>query len=625
MAAIDWDSTAERDLWRAICAPNRWFAKDGVTPTTHPNSLKYFILYTWGVNAYFDAHPEQPRWFYEPIHDAYVSWLQNHFLRWKTGCLKGATHLYQMAVILPRGYGKTVTATKCGSLWCHLDEPDMSTLFCSATGNLSADLLKAVQSVMSGKDETSWFTWLYGDWRTGAVEWTKTHVLHHGYRRAQNISEPSFDTTSVDVGMTGYHHRVHIWDDPIYANKLREGRDAYMRAVHAAVNASYNAIQSNGLLMLVLTRYLDGDVAGRQIRDGGVASWSGMPCVSTGFTEYVPWGKGVWHVYFYQTEDEVTGEPTHPILWTKEKIAAHKRREPEDFASQQQNNPGAIERAPLREDRIPSFFLDYADFNFNVPVEDATVHLDTAFKSAENVKTGDDNVIAVWLHDARRNGILYLDTDLLLASNELDEVAFNKAILRTFIMLRRRSIRVRAMTDEVEPGGKQGTYKNRICSILRGSGFSTFQPKQFIQLNRTTNKKARIRTAAGHWAENYVRILLHKSPTGEWIIPPVLRKLIHQIVRIDTTDHDDIADATTDGFIDAIWRKPVERASLSQDSPIPVNPGDEDLKALSRRMTNEELLDYLDERAAEESPQYGIGFDPDQYAREGGGRLPWDT
>lgn len=615
---IGWSLDDEKEIWRAICSPNHWHKEDGWTADTHPKSLLYFVKYAWGADFYLEKHPEQPRWLYEPIHEPFLKWLQTHLLDWRDNCRRGNTaDLKHLAVILPRGYGKTVCTSKSAMLWLHLDEPDMSTLLCSSTQVLAEDLLKAIQTVMSGEDSDTWFSWLYGNFRYGAKEWTKTHVTH-AYRNSKNISEPSFDVSSVDTGMTGYHHRIHVWDDPIYANKLRDGKDAYLRSVHTAVNASYNAIQANGLLMLVLTRYLDGDVAGRQLKDGGIKSWEGMDCVSSQFTDKVEWGKGIWNVFFYQTEDEFTGNPTHPILWTKEKIAAHKRRDPEDFACQQQNNPGANERAPLTEQAVTAYFMDYKDAEFTVPYEDATLHLDTAFKTPETVRSGDYSVIVPWLHDGRRNGRLYLDTDLLLASNELSEEDFNAKVLETFRALRRRRIRVRLLTDEKEPGGKVGTYKNRMVALIRAAGFPGFTANNFLQFARTTNKKARIRTAAGHFAEGYVRILLHKDADGDWIVPPVVRELIRQFCRIDVVDHDDLADAATDGFTEGVWRRPSTEDPSSGDESYVYNPGDEYLKSFARPLSNEEVFEILDREKEE-------GFIPSPLSDFSNPlpRLPW--
>jgi len=601
-----WDLEAERDIFRAICSPNHWFNDSGEI-STHPKSLWWFVQVAWGAEFFFSNHPEQPVWLTEEIHGPYLEWLQTHILRWKAYCKSGGTDRYYLCINMPRGFGKTVTSTKSAMLWAHLDEPDMSTLIASATGSLSQDIYKAMQAVMDGDDPDAWFTWLYGNWRKGAKEWTK-EFLHHGYRKNKNLSEPSFDVTSVDVGMTGYHHRIHIWDDPIFKNKLREGRDAYLRSVHDAVNASYNALQTNGLLIFSLTRYLDNDVAGKHLRDEGIATWSGMPCPNMSMFEKVPMGQGIWHVYFFQTEDELTGKPTHPTLMDAKKIKEAKARDPEDFACQQQNNPGTGERAPLLESQLADLFIDYKDYKFDTPIECASVHIDTAFKRLDTVRTGDDSAIVVWLHDARRNGVMYLDTDLLRASNEWREEDFNSELIKVLLSLRRRQIRVKALTDEIEPGGKSGTYKNRLLSVVNGVGIS-LPFERFIQLNRTTNKKARIRTGIGFWVENYVRILLHKDASGEWIIPMVVRKLFNQILRIDVVDHDDLADAATDGFTPGIWVKPSTQYQITDEGAVPRSPWGDDLRAFSKPPSIEEVYEMIDQQR--EVQWMGPGHGPD--------------
>lgn len=593
---IGWSLEAERALWRAICAPARWHAADGTSVDTHPESYRYFLEYGWGAKLFLKAKPQEPRWYYEPIHREYSAWAQKHLLAWKKQSATGLPGRYHMASILPRGYGKTVSGTKSGSLWTHLDEPDMSTVFNSSGEDLAIDILTAVKAVITGANKNSWFTWLYGNWKQGNYGWDKRSIKH-GYRRSDDVSEPSFDVSAVGTGTTGYHPRQHFWDDPIIKNKLRDDRVAYMKSVHDGVQASFNSLQPNGLMSLVLTRYLDDDVAGRQFKEKGIASWSGMDCPHmTAVTEKVEWGEGIWHVFFYQTEDEFTGEPTHPGLWTRRMIEDAKRSDPEDFACQQQNNPGSGDRSPIIESQIPHLYVSYYDFQYKVPIKWATIHIDTAFKTSETVRQGDDSVIVVWLADARDNGVLYLDTSLLQASNEWREEQFNQQLVNTCLNLRRRGIWIRAITDEVEPGGKAGTYKNRILAVLAGAGIE-LGANNFIALNRKVGKKARIRTGAGNWAEGYVRILLNKDPGGVWIVPKVVRKMVGQIVRIDHAGHDDLADAANDGFIPQLWARPTANPGLvTAEGTVAPRPWDEELKGFGKRPTNEELLAMIDDQ-----------------------------
>jgi len=184
--------------------------------------------------------------------------------------------------------------------------------------------------------------------------------------------------------------------------------------------------------------------------------------------------------------------------------------------------------------------------------------------------------------------------------------------------LRRRRIFIRAITDEVEPGGKRGTYKNRILGILRGAGFN-LSPAQFIQLNRHTDKKGRIRTAAGHWAEGYVRILLNKNPAGDWVLPVEARSLVNQIIKVNSTAHDDLADAATDGFIPELWAPPLNNPGFPDpQSATPHQPGDDDLKWFAKKLTNDEIIAMDDEvREMREGREQGgavpVGFDDDNW------------
>jgi hypothetical protein len=605
---INWDLEAERDLWTSICAPNSWHGPDGESVGTHTKSLWYFIHYGWGAEMYFRNHPEKPRWLIERVHGPYIAWLQEQVLEWKAARRRGSRERFYIAVVIPRAFGKTVTSTKCTLLWSHLDEPDMSTLICSATHPLAKDILGSVENVISGKDSESWFAWMYGVWFNPDREWSETAAVH-GYRRSTNLSEPSFDTTGVGIGMTGYHHDQHCWDDPIIINKDRPG-GVYMDGVHQAVDASFNALQPNGLLMFTLTRYGDDDICGRHLRNEGIKTWTGMECPNITLSEKVPFGKGAWRVYFLQAEDELTGKAILPEVYDEKKIAEHKRRDPEDFACQYQNNPGTGEHSPLVEKQLYEMFMDYEQFRHNVPVEGASVHIDTAFKRLENVRKGDDTAILVAFHDARPNGLVYIDTDKLVASNELRAEDFDDRLIDVFLKLRARQYHVKALTDEAEMGGKAGIFKNHLVATLRGAGIRV---PRILQFNRSgTIKRARIRTSAGFWAEGFVRILLHRDKDGAWIIPPVVKKFFNQMLRIDAVAHDDIADAQADIWTEGVWRRPTSPEGMAGDEgSVPRGPGDSNLKAMSRPLTQAELREMMDERAQEEAQLLGPGHGAD--------------
>jgi len=587
-----WNLDAERSLWASICAPNHWFNEEtGEAEDTHSESLWWFIHLAWGAEFYFRARPGQSRWLQKRVHGPYLGWLQKNILDWKQSRKEGKHARWYVAIIMTRSFGKTVTATKCASLWAHLDEPDMSTLLCSAVSDLTVDILKSIQTVVSGKDtEQSWFCWLYGNWRDPQREW-KQQYCHHAYRKTASISEPSFDTTAVDIGMTGYHPDWVQWDDPITKNKLRDG-GSYLESVHSAFNATYPALKMDGWLGMVLTRYLDDDVAGRHLREDGVKTWDGMECPHQFIFERVNLGEGVWRVYYLQGVDELTDVPTIPEILNADEIRRWKKRDPEDFACQVQNNPGSGEHAPLNEEQVRDLFVDYKLLRSDLPVLDATVHIDTAFKDLETIRSGDDSAIVVFFHDIRSNGIVYLHTDLVRASNTWRSEEFSDQLIEVLKLLRRELYTVRAITDEKEVGGKIGVYKQNLIATIRGAKLSVPRIVQFQR--QGTRKIERIRKAAGYWQEGYVRILLHKDFRGEWIIPPMTRKLINQIIRIDAVKQKDLADAAADVFQPGIWRKPTFDPWEGEGKFEAMQPGDEALKNIGKPFSDDEIRDILD-------------------------------
>jgi len=594
---IGWDLDAEQELWSAICAPNSWFDAEN-KPSTHPNSLWWFVHIPWGAEFYFRGGVEpgpdvKRRWLTERVHGRYLRWLQKQILDWKRDRRRGKCERYCVAVILPRNFGKTLTATKCSSLWAHLDEPDMSSILGSATSPLSVDILKSISAVMSGEDtELSWFCWLYGNWKNPEREWTKQHITH-GHRRTITLSEPSFDTTATDIGMTGYHPYWAAWDDPLFANKIRDG-GSYVENAHTSFNATYPALQTDGFLMMVLTRYLDDDIAGRHFRDEGIRSWEGMPPVASTMFEKFPLGKGRWRVYFLQAEEEETGIPTAPEIMSAEEIAYQKSLNREDFACQYQNNPGSGEHAPLTMKQIEDTFLDYAELRHTIPVGDIVISLDTAFKNVKNVRSGDDTAIVPCFDDKRRNGVIYIDTDNIKATNEWRVEDFHTELIRIIRNMIRNGFRVRKITDEIEIAGKEGSYKQHLSATLRGAGLPNIPIHQLKR--QGTIKRERIRKAAGMWADGYVRVLLHKDQDGKWIVSPTVLKFFNQVLRVDVAPHDDIGDAFSDHFADGVWQKPTFETFINaREEGMPVRQAaDEGLKAFSRPLTNDELKALLD-------------------------------
>ena len=584
----EWDLTAERELWAAVCAPNSLANDDGTT-YTHPDSLWWFVHIAWGAEWYMRQSGEI-RWLVPRVHKPYLAWLQNELIEWKASRRAGKLDRWYVAIIIPRGFGKTVTATKAALLWSHLDEPDMSSVIGSEVHPKAKEFLAPIATVMAGQNKAmSWFCWLYGMWYDADREWNADRVVH-AYRNNLGLTEPSIGTAGTEKGVTGYHPKQYWEDDPLSANKLKEGGN-WLDIVKAAHDAVHPALQTNGWFAMVLTRYLDEDVAGTALSEDGIRSWGGMPPDDARLAEKI--GKGAWRVWFMQARD-AEGNPTLPEVANAEFLDAYERRKPADFAAQYMNSPGTGEHMPLDKSQIPSLFVARSKIR-DLPIEYATIHIDTAFKSKEKQEKGDYNVIGVALHDMRNNGLVYMDYALHDKKWRVEQ--FNDKLIEVIRGLTARRIRIRAIVDEVEPGGKRGSWKLLMQKTVEGSGLRC---PEIIQLPRQGTKKVeRIKAAAGFWVEGWMRLICEYDeqapPHAQWKAwhterTPGLDMLIEQMLKIGVSAHDDMADAYADVFIDQVWRRPQTGTgySAANEGDEPVQPGDNDLKTIGSKISNEQ-------------------------------------
>jgi hypothetical protein len=520
-----------------------------------------------------------------------------------------------IALMIPRGCGKTVCATKSGSLWSHLDEPNLSTAIGAEDHELAKIFFRPIKDVMKGTNPSiSWFSWLYGNWYQRDRTWDEKEAIH-SYRRNTALSEPSFGTFGVDTGITGMHPNQVWFDDPITINKLAQGGNWIRKAIraHQAVDP---ALLTDGLYGLVLTRYEDGDVAGTALRDEGIASWSGMPPTDSRMKV----GGGEWHVYFMQgrntrdTEEFPRGRPMFPRIWSDKKLTRYEDTKPGDYAAQIQNDPTSGEHMALTAEQVDDLYFDRAKFR-DIPIEYATLHVDTAFKE-DQIARGDFSVINVVLHDMRDNGIVYLDKVWTSNSARVDQ--FNDQLINILRDLKRRNIRVRAITDEPEPGGKRGSWKMLIEQAIAGAGLRI---PEIIQITRQGTKKIlRLKTAAGYWAEGYFRILVPFDQDGKPIrdADPGVEAAVQEMLRIGKSYYDDISDALADVWHSELWRRPQYLLGADPNEGMPVTqPGDDALKSFGKPVSYDEMTRLYDEQNPYLSP---VGRDEEDFLPPRGGR-----
>jgi hypothetical protein len=272
-------------------------------------------------------------------------------------------------------------------------------------------------------------------------------------------------------------------------------------------------------------------------------------------------------------------------------MLAYAHRDPVEYAAQIMNDPATGEHMPLTRPQIERMIIKRDDV---FPIEYATIHCDTAFKTPERRGKGDNNVIAVWLHDLRNTGMIAFDGAKV--SNEWRVEEFNSALVATLLDLRSRNIRVRAITDEQEPGGKAETWKQLVTQAIEGA---RLRVPEIIQLPRSSqSKENRIRAAAGFWAEGYIRLLDDAAN---------LQMLINEMARIGFISPDDLSDAAADVVNKKadLWRRPRFELNSDQDEGnYPRQPGDDILRgSYGWEMTDDQARDLYDQQHAKDEDE----------------------
>jgi hypothetical protein len=514
-------------------------------------------------------HPND-RWITKRLHKPIADWLEARVRSWESNREQNIKKRTKIALIIPRSFGKTVMGTKALSLWAHVRNPNLSSFIGSEVKDKAIDFLTPIRIILEGSDPYAYFPWLYGNWYAPDRPWT-TSKLIHGARKSVARSEASFDVWAVETGITGDHPDWGVFDDPISEEKLKES-GSWLHAVNQSVAALRPAFRTDSFFMLSLTRYRDGDVVGTYLPSEGVRSWAGMQPVNEQFAIKPD---GEWDVYFLQCYDSA-GLSIFPELWPTEELRKYEETRPVEFSAQMLNEPGTGEHMALTNDQVKQMWIEKEDVPSYLFY---TIHLDTAFKSAERKGRGDDSVIIIFGHDPRGTGdVYYLEG---YGSNQWRIEDFTDELIKLCQRYKREGKRIRCITDEREMGGKTGAWTNWLNSSFHGAGL-VLPP--VIQLGRTKNRKShRITEAAGFWVDGHVRLVREA---------PGVVKLVAQMVRAGFSSHDDWADAAADVFCPEVYQ-PLLNPTIGvvDEGGFPIQPGD---SILGRRITNDEARQIYD-------------------------------
>jgi hypothetical protein len=550
-----WPLDYEKQLWGDICQKSFW----------------WFLLAAFGGQFYMDTHPED-RWIVERVHKPLADWLQAKADDWQSRRRLGVKKRTKLAIVIPRGFGKTVIVTKAFALWNHLRNPDLSTFIGSETLNKAADFLGPIKEVLTGNDTNAYFAWLYGDWYDPERQW-KTSSLVTAYRNKTGKSEPSFYCYGVGTGFTGFHPDMAFMDDPISEERIKED-GTWIATVNQSIAATRPALRNDSCFCLIGTRYRDNDPIGHFLRAEGIRSWSGMPCPDSRFEVKED---GEWDVYFLAARDS-EGASILPEVDPTEELDSYENAFPREFASQKMNNPGVGEHVAITYAQIygddkgrGSMLVKREHVPRNIVI---SIHCDTAFKEKNFGGTGDESVIIVVGHDPRGNGdIYYLEGR---GSPRWRGEEYYDNLVEMIRKYQKEGYRINCVTDEDIPqGGKGGTPRIAYESWMAGAGLRKIPP--FLLFRRGgKNQEKRIRETFSYWIDGHVKLVDDA---------PGLRELTDQVIRFEVVEHKDRIDALSDAFMPEVYKR--FRIETDNEGEAIWSPGDEVLKGRMPRTADE--------------------------------------
>lgn len=507
-----WDVDSEVQLLRHFARTNFWF----------------FFLHVFGAGD----NSKGQLWIEESIHRPLCEWFQFHVDDWFARRAKGIREKKHLAVLIPRGMGKTTMVTQAGQLWLHLRDPEMSSFTSCESTALASKILDGMKAVLEGSDPTSLFARLFGNWGANARSWSAKQATHSA-RKNTSRKDPSLGVFSVETSIVGAHPDAIFYDDPISYERLTTDAN-WLDTVNSQLTSLIPVLQVDGLMVMVGTRYDDMDQFGRCFADDGVKSLVGMPTDSV-----VVDTDGVWDVYFLSARDK-EGKPISSKTWPEHELKKYEKRDPLRYAAQVLNDPSLSESNPITREMLEKECVVKSD---DVPwgVMSYAICCDTAFWDGKSKARKDETCCIVLGYPRDYSGDVYHIESY--GSNLWRGEDLANRLVSIVQRYRKQGRRVKAITDEVTMSGKKGTWEANLRNYFADVGE---RMPQFIEFQRGgSNKKiTRIVSAIQYAVHGHFKFVENS---------PGMKELIDQMVKIEQMKHNpripnDRVDAWSDGF-----------------------------------------------------------------------------
>src|SRR6056297_331974 len=427
----------------------------------------------------------------------------------------------------PRGTCKSAGTTIPLPAYAHLWDSEIASMIMSAEfSKMAAKFSDTVRQVWAAESPTSRLVDLYGDFAPSSARkraWSKDKMVTEKREQLAH-ADPTLAAYSVSQGPTSGHFKLAIIDDPV-TEELMERDSQWLDKVWGAYNRMDFVLDNDALLVVIMTRYDEGDLVGRIITEeiapkvrefyGGdlPEDWD----ENRGWIKYAH--HAGWEVFYDSVYDNYnpetkTGDPVYPIIWPHERIL-NVRKTPRGEALYQlqlQQNPSARDDAPLTREMIDKLYVETMRDVPKEALHTIDIHCDFSFKDADayQKQRGDWGVAHVV---AKHGGYVYRINGF---RGKLPQQEFGDRLVDLMAWVQfELGARVRYITYEQTMGHGSGDESTRLWmnqlfmknpDLRRATPFPVRRHKQG---NKT--KLQRIMDTNWAWQEGYV-VLVREAP-----------------------------------------------------------------------------------------------------------------
>ncbi|MCG3204966.1 MAG: hypothetical protein KCHDKBKB_01683 [Elusimicrobia bacterium] len=172
-----------------------------------------------------------------------------------------------LMLMAPRGHMKSSAITTAYTLWRLVQDRNMRILIVNETLSNARNFLREIKEHITSNER---FLARYGSWETTASKWTEDSIV---IPRTRISKEASFSVGGVLGNLVSLHNDLIVLDDPVSNNNSYTPHQR-LKLLNWFKNVILPALEPNGQLVLVGTRWHAQDMYGQILADAGFKHWT---------------------------------------------------------------------------------------------------------------------------------------------------------------------------------------------------------------------------------------------------------------------------------------------------------------------------------------------------------------